>query len=203
MAGYSITDRVIGMVQRPKQNNEGLFSTRDNLSKNETYTFNISAGLRPAKWWRTNTSSFIFFQKTTGLVNNTNLSRNLFTCRLFTNNAFTLSKKLTGEINFWYAPSALGGLNKRGPVGNLTAGIQKRIFQEKAVLRLLLTDIFRMQIVNMDADWGAVVMNTKVRFETRTIRLAFTYNFGNRNVRTARERNSGLAEEQERAENRN
>ncbi len=48
-----------------------------------------------------------------------------------------------------------------------------------------------------------MVMNTKVRFETRAVRLAFTYNFGNRNVRAARERNSGLVEEQERAENRN
>ncbi len=79
-------------------------------------------------------------------------------------------------------------------------GMQKRILKEKGVIRLSVTDILRMQITDMNADYGSIKTDTKIRTETRTVRMSFTYNLGSKNVRNARERNPGLSEEAERAQ---
>jgi hypothetical protein len=77
-------------------------------------------------------------------------------------------------------------------------GIQKKLIQGAGRLRLTLTDVFHTQKWSGESIFGALYMKANGNNDSRRLRLNFTYNFGNQQVKAARNRSTGLDDEAKR-----
>ena len=70
------------------------------------------------------------------------------------------------------------------------AGLAKSLLKSKLLLKLSVSDIFNTQQIKMHADYQGVVSDKTVKPESRFLKLTARLNFGNKNVRNKRERQS-------------
>ncbi len=109
---------------------------------------------------------------------------------LYASNNLTLSSTLTIEVAGWYQTGNLQGFERTMPQGAVNFGVLKTIWTKKANLKLALDDPFnlaRYRFVATTARYRNVSVN---RWDNRVVRLTFTYNFGNLNVKSGSERRS-------------
>jgi hypothetical protein len=70
--------------------------------------------------------------------------------------------------------------------------------QKRASVKLSVTDIFLTNPWNATTDFGGVYIRGGGRWESRTFRVNFTYRFGSNEIKSARERKTGLESESKR-----
>jgi hypothetical protein len=107
---------------------------------------------------------------------------------------------MTGEITGVYNAPTVVGFFQAQALGSLNAGLQKQVFNKKATLRLSVTDMLQTNRVRNRVEYPGLDMNIYVRFETRIVRLNFTYTMGKATGKTTRRRNT-LEDEQKRIGN--
>jgi hypothetical protein len=111
---------------------------------------------------------------------------------------FTLPLGITAELNSFYNSPSINGMANQLGRGQVSVGAQKSFWDKKATLRLNLNDVFytmRFGASNTFANTDNLFVG---RFESRVLRASFTYNFGNKNIKTARQRRTGSEDEQRR-----
>ena len=69
---------------------------------------------------------------------------------------------------------------------------------DKATLRLAVSDLLRTNKINTDTQLNNLLLHTTYVGETRQIRLNFTYRLGNNKIKTKDSRESGLQNESQR-----
>jgi iron complex outermembrane recepter protein len=189
------TTEMVSQYQQRDTATGGIFSTQENLGKAYTFSAGISANLKPAKWWRLNSNVVIFRNVSKGMLGNVNTNTSITSFRVFLNNNVTLSKKLNAEAGFWYRPASLWGISNTGPLGNFSIGVQKKIIKGQGTIKLTVNDLFKMQKMKTAAVFGNLYTNSTAISENRAVRLGFSWNFGNKNVKSERERNNSLEDE--------
>jgi len=75
----------------------------------------------------------------------------------------------------------------------------KKIFQGKGSFNLNINDIFYTGITRSEANYGNIVYNLKSKYDSRNVRLNFSYRFGNSKI-DVRRRSVGSEEEQRRSQ---
>jgi iron complex outermembrane recepter protein len=201
-AGTSRTNNIVSQFQKTDSITNGIFSTNENLGTATNFSIGISANLKPVKWWRFNANTIVFQNNSKGKLGNTVANASITSYRVFINNNFILSKKMNAEMGFWYRPASLWGLSKTGPLGSLSIGIQRKLFKDNGVLKLNINDIFKMQKMKTTSTFGNISSESLAISENRTIRISFSYSFGNKKVKTERERNNGVEDESGRVKGR-
>jgi hypothetical protein len=78
-----------------------------------------------------------------------------------------------------------------------STGFSIKILHNKGVLTLNINDLFRMQQMHTSATFANLHTQSHAVSENRAVRLSFTFNFGNKQVKAERERKSGLEDEGE------
>jgi hypothetical protein len=201
-AGTSLSNNMVSQFQKKDSITNGIFSTNENVGTATNFSIGISANLKPAKWWRFNANAVVFQNVSKGRLGNTAANASITAYRIFLNNNFMLSKKMNAEMGFWYRPASLWGLSKTGPLGSLSAGIQRKMLSDKAVLKVNINDILKMQKMKTISTFGNISSESIAISENRTVRISFSYNFGNKKVKTERERNNGVEDESGRVKGR-
>ena len=115
---------------------------------------------------------------------------------LYTSNNFTLSKTLTAELSAWYNSASQYGFYRASPQGAFNIGVQKKLMDGKANLKLNVNDPFWLNQFNGVAKVQDIDFRVRSRWESRRVSLTFTYRFGNQNVKGERQRNSATSAEQ-------
>ena len=92
-------------------------------------------------------------------------------------------------------PSVWGGTYLAKSLGSLDIAFQKKIFNERISARLAFSDVFFTSYWRGDMQFGDLKIRGKGGWESRQIRLNLSYNFGNNQVKSARNRNTGLEDE--------
>jgi hypothetical protein len=77
------------------------------------------------------------------------------------------------------------------PFGNLNFAIAKTFWEKKGRLTLNLTDAFYSSKTAASIDYQDIKVNFLQRNESRSVRLAFSYSFGNQKLKAARSRSTG------------
>jgi iron complex outermembrane recepter protein len=201
-AGVSHTTDLVSQFQKTDTLTGGIFSTNENLGAATNFSIGISANLKPVKWWRFNANTVLFQNNSKGKLGTAVANASITSYRIFLNNNFTISKKMNAEMGFWYRPASLWGLSKTGPLGSLSAGIQRKMFNDKAVLKISINDIFKMQKMKTTSVFTNISSESLAISENRAIRISFSYSFGNKKVKTERERNNGVEDESGRVKSR-
>ena len=76
----------------------------------------------------------------------------------------------------------------------MDAGLQKKFWKDDASLKLSVTDLLMTMPWKGTSRFGGLYMIAGGRWESRQLKVNFTCRFGNRQVKNARNRNSGLEE---------
>jgi iron complex outermembrane receptor protein len=126
---------------------------------------------------------------------------NAFGLNIFMQHSLKFAKTYTAELSSFYnAPTIYMGSFKGRAMGGVDAGISKQIMKAKATIKASVSDIFYTQKFRATSDFAGQTMKISMRPESRQLKLAFNYRFGNTKVKPARQRSTGAEEETKRVQ---
>lgn len=178
------------------------FITKRNLASQDIVSLNFSLPIQLKSWWLLFTNANLFYSHYKADLGPGKLvDINITSGSVFAQNSFTLgdgySAEITGNFN---APSVWAGTFRSNAMGSLDAGVQKLLFQKKATVKLGFTDILKTLRWKGKSEFSGSNIVTTGNWESRQVRLNFTYRFGNNQVKQARQRDTGSDEEKKRTE---
>lgn len=177
------------------------FMSMQNLSTRKVATFTVSYPWAPVKWWSTFTNASVFNSRQeadfgTGKI--IDVSRTSFSA--FHQSSFTLPKNFGIQVSGFYSSPGIWGANfMTRRFWGVETGVTKKLFQERGMLKLGLSDIFFTMQWSGEMTYGALYNRGGGGWESRQIKASYTHTFGNTNVKGARKRATGLDDEQKRA----
>lgn len=115
-------------------------------------------------------------------------------------NTFKLGKGFTGELSgFYNSPTLWQGLFKSIAMYSIDGGIQKPFMKGKMNVKASVSDIFKTMKWKGTVDYANAHSVASGRWESRQFKINVTYRFGNTQVKSARQRKTGLEDENKRA----
>jgi hypothetical protein len=175
------------------------FVTSDNLDNQDNVSLTISFPIKLAKWWNIQTNFTGVYNHYNSIYLGEQLRISQASWNMYANSQFSLPKGWSAELSGWYNSRAFYGLYQAKPMGMVNAGLQKNILNKKGTIRLNVNDIFWTNRFRGRAVYKDIDFYVRSEWPSRQFRLTFTYNFGNQNVKGARQRNTGSDDLQKRA----
>ncbi|MEP7109229.1 MAG: TonB-dependent receptor [Ferruginibacter sp.] len=195
--GYSHVKDYSTMVTDTTGN--ATFIQQKNLATQQILSISIGAPLPIKKWWNGYANIWYNYQLFAGAINDKALSINIPSYGAYMQHSFTLGKDYTGEISGYYnGPSIWGATWKTKPQGGMDVGFQKAILQKKATIKISVTDIFKTNPWTATSDFGGTYIKGSGGWESRTFRVSFNWRFGSTQIKSSRERKTGLESEAKR-----
>ncbi len=186
------TDRI---VQLTTQND----STRiikaivGNLGTYKNYSANLSFPLEISKWWTMQNQFNFFYNQYSdmgGSVGDFNSSKFSYEFNIF--NSFKLSDKWGAEMSYNYISPYVYGVERAvKPNSSLNVGIQKSLFNNKAKIKFNISDIFLTSKYVGMLNYQNIDLSVLNRWTSRRANLSFIYNFGNKSIKSPRDRSTG------------
>ena len=176
------------------------FITQRNLATQDIVSLNISYPFQ-YKWYSIfgNLNTYYSHYKA-DLGVDRKVDLDVFAFTFFAQQSFRLGKGWTGEMSGWYtSPSIWQGTIKSRTMWSVDGGVQKTILKGNGNIKASVSDIFRTLKWKGTSDFAGQRTVASGNFESRQLKLNFTYRFGNSQVKAARQRKTGLEEETKRA----
>jgi iron complex outermembrane recepter protein len=172
------------------------FVQQKNLAKQEILNFNIGAPTPIRKWWNGYANFWYNYQMFSGKIGDNTVKNNVPSYGAYLQQSFTLGKDYTTEISGWYnGPSVWGGTWKTKSQGGVDVGLQKQLFNKQATIKISATDIFHTAPWKATNNFGGLYIKGGGSWESQTFRLNFTWRFGSSQIKSNRERQTGLESE--------
>jgi ferric enterobactin receptor len=197
---YSNTHNSIANVTQPVALNSRLIVNREvNLGTLHYVGLTLTAPMEPRRGWTIYNTAVVFYQRYSDELTgaNHNLSRVAFT--LSSAHTLALGQGWSADLNARYESTRLSGFQVLRPTGELTAGVQKSLWQGQGSLKLNVTDIFHTSFARVISTYDTYVDHYALRTDTRVATLAFSYRFGNAKLAPAVHHTDGAADEKRRA----
>lgn len=208
---YSRTGGI--MTQILEQNNvlKTTNVTKINIGYVENLGISFSIPMPITKWWFSNTYFNLYNNHYVGEIPKTTIESNgtsttiyqPFDARATSYSAnmthqFTLPRKYSVELSGWYLSPFIEGQLVGNPMGAVSFGIQKKMMNDKASIKLNINDIFWTQHFSGAFLFNDINVQLRNKWESRVVRINFSYRFGNSKIAGARQRNTGLEDEKNR-----
>ncbi|WP_207511618.1 outer membrane beta-barrel protein [Longitalea luteola] len=176
------------------------FVTQKNLATQDIVSLNISYPFQ-YKWYSIfgNLNAYYSHYKADlGVDRKVDLDVYAFT--FFAQQTFRLGKGWTGEMSgFYSSPSIWQGTIKSSKIWSIDGGISKTVLKGNGTVKASVSDLFRTLKWRGTSDFAGQHTLASGNFESRQLKLNFTYRFGNSQVKAARQRKTSLEEENKRA----
>ena len=171
------------------------FLTNDNIASQDNFSISIGAPVPIAKWWDS-------YLSVTGIVRSFDahfrddyvIKETFATLNLYGEQTFRLPQGWSLQLSGWFnAPSIDGAVFRRKAQGAMDFGIKKQLLDGKATASLSFGDILRTAgWSNVNDFTPGLYMRANGRWESRTVRLNLNYRFGNKNIKGAQPRKTGI-----------
>lgn len=197
--GYShVKDYAVQVLDTTNKN--ATYVQQQNLAVQEIYTFSINSPLMIKKWWNGYVSLWGNYQSFSGKITDRTLTMKIPTYGAYMQHSFTLGKDYTAEISGWFSgPGIWGATGKTKAQGSLDIGLQKKFLKKKLVVKLSATDLLATASPwRINSNFSGLIINGNGTWESRTVRLNLTYQFGSSQIKSARQRQTGLEDEKKR-----
>jgi hypothetical protein len=175
------------------------FITKKNLATQDITSLNISYPFQ-YKWYSlfANLNTYYSIYKADFGVGRT-VNVNVFACNLYAQQTARLGKGWTAELSgFWTSPSVWQGTFKSKSLGSLDGGLSKTILKGAGTVKASVSDIFHTLHWTGTSDFAGQYLQVKGNFESRQLKLYFSWRFGNTQVKAARQRKTGDEDESKR-----
>lgn len=197
--GYSHTKDLFTQVL-DTTNVRATFITNENLADQRNYTLTVNVPTPIAKWWEGFVSLTGFYSDFSAKFRDGYIAEQQYTAfNMYAEQTFRLPMGFSLQLSGWYNSRAFWGTLRSNPQGAMDFGIQKKVFNDKGEVRLRFGDILNT------AGWGGenlftpgLKMTAHGNWESRTVTLNFSYRFGSAEVKSARQRQTGLEDESKR-----
>ncbi len=172
-----------------------------NLSSSDYYGITLAAPVRLNKWWNMIHNANLYYNQFNGSLGSTTLNNGKPAFDYRVNNSFTMGGGWSSELNGNYTTGGQYGFMVLDPQWGIAAGVQKSLWQNRATLRLNVTDIFWTNLPKAVITYNNYIEKWHAYRETRVANLSFTWRFGKNTVQAARRRTTASEEERQRAGN--
>ncbi len=192
---YSRTeDVIINVLSLDPTQDQVVVQTNLNLAKLDYYGFTLTAPFSPVSWFNSINNLTLYYGLYRGNLANTNLNNGRPALNFNSNNNFTISKTWSAELNGMYRSREIYGFLDVNPLWSVSGGVQKQLWEKKAILKLNVSDIFYTQKVRATTELTDYRESFFQVRDSRVINFSFTYRFGSQ-VAPARKRTTGAEEE--------
>jgi hypothetical protein len=126
-----------------------------------------------------------------------------FGLTFFSQNSMKLGKdkSWTAELTgFYNAPTIYQGAFKAKSLWGVDAGVQKLILKGQGTLKASVSDVFHSMQFRGTNSFAGQESKFSARWESQQLKLNFSYRFGNKQVKAARQRATGSEEETKRTQ---
>lgn len=178
------------------------FMSKRNLATQDIVSLNISYPFQ-YKWYSffVNVNSYYSKYKANFGGGDRNVDLDVTALSFYMQNSFNLGKGYKAELSgFYSSPTIWQGTFKSIAMYSIDGGLQKTIFKGKGMLKASVTDIFRLMKFKGYTNFTGQFTEASGRWESRQLRLNFTYRFGNAQVKAARQRKTSIEEENKRTQ---
>jgi hypothetical protein len=196
--GYNHTKGVITSVTEQNDETKVTKQTVINLDELTSLDLSLSFPIQITRWWNSHQTINLFKNRYSSNYLGQRLDNGRLSGNFSTNHSFLLPGGFTAELNAWYNTPSAHGLSQMKGFGQVSMGLQKQLWDKKASVRVNITDLFLTAPVKGVIDYQNMDIRFRSSYESRTVRINFTYNFGNTTIKTSGNRRTGAEEEQNR-----
>ncbi len=177
------------------------FITRENLATQDIVSLNISYPFQHKGFSSfINLNSYYSHYKADFGAKGRQIDLDVFAYNLYMQNSLKFAKTWTVELSGWYtSPSIWQGTFETRAMGGIDGGMQKQVLKGKATVKATVTDLFLTMRWSSESNFAGQYVKASGGWESRQLRLNFTYRFGSNEVKDARQRKTGLEDENKRA----
>jgi len=190
---YAITNNYI--EQLTYQNGSSTILIPQNAGNRKMINLAISTPLQPTKWWNAYLSAEPYWQQHNTIISgfkiNTTTQQSSFGFNGYIGNWITLPKNYKVEISGWFSFQNTTTIYTAKPLGSINIGLSKSLLQNKATIKLAITDIANTQRWQQQVSTPQLQMNTYRKWESRNVSISLSYRFGNAKIKDARQRDIG------------
>lgn len=160
--------------------NDGIYYSRPgNIGKSEFFSLNANLQLPFTRWWSANAYSEVTHTRFKSKLYTEDLNTSGTFWYFSMNNSFKFNKGWSAELSGTYQTDMVSSQFVLLSRSNINIGVQKKLLQDKATIKLTANDIFYSNmnngiiksLQNTDANWTN-------KYDSRFIALTFTYSFG-------------------------
>lgn len=176
------------------------FITKKNLATQDITSINISYPFQ-YKWYSifANLNANYSKYKADFGGKDRKIDLDAFAFTFFAQQTFRLGKGWTGEMSGLYiSPSIWQGAFKSSEMWSIDGGLMKTVMKGKGTVKASVSDIFRTMRWRGTSSFAGQDLVAHGRWESRQLKLNFTYRFGSAQVKAARQRNTSQEEESKR-----
>ncbi len=186
-------------TQATDTSDNATFVQQKNLAQQQIVSFNIGAPTPIKKWWNGYINLWYNKQFFEGKIGENKVKEKVPSYGAYLQQSFTLGKDYSAEISGWFnGPSVWGGTWKTKPQGAVDLGLQKQILKKAGSIKIAATDIFHTAPWSAISDFGGVYIRGGGNWESQTVRVSFSYRFGSAQIKSSRDRQTGLETEAKR-----
>ena len=171
-----------------------------NLDYQRVINLSVSYPASITKWWSTYTNIGGYHKRNYAELGEgriVDIKANVLS--IYHQSTFKLPLDFAFELSGWYSsPAIWGAVYKTEAVYSIDAGIQKKLWNKRGNLKLSVTDIFLTTPWRGIQEFAGFYVDASGGWESRQIRLNFSYLFGNDQVKKSRKRKTGLEDEAKR-----
>jgi iron complex outermembrane recepter protein len=201
--GYSHTDdfftELTDRELDPQSKQETFFLTTRNLAKRDNYNISLNTPLPIKKWWNGYFSVWYNYSVNKadfgdGKIINLNVPGG----GLYNEHSFTLGKDWSLQASGWMNFGGLWGNFVNRTQGMMDLGIVKKIWDGDGTIKFSFNDVFKTARWSAYNQLGTLKMDGSGTWEGRRVGVSLNYRFGNKNIKSARSRETGLESEKNR-----
>ena len=189
-----IFSQILGVTEKSKG-----YITTENLAKQDIVSLNVSYPFQ-YKWYSVFANVNTYYSKYKADKGpQGKIDLDVFSFNVYAQQTFKLGKGWTGELSgFYTAPSIWQGTFKSIGMGGLDGGLSKTVLKNKGTVKIAVSDMFKTMKWKGTSDYGSQYTRANGNWESRQFKINFTYRFGSTQVKAARQRNTGLEDENKR-----
>ncbi|MBD0258882.1 MAG: outer membrane beta-barrel protein, partial [Cytophagales bacterium] len=198
--GYSrTTDVIVREVPGQVEERNETFVMANNLNNQDNVNLTLSFPVPIRKWWTIQNNVTVLYNQYNTVYLDEVYKVDVVSWNAYMANNFVLGKGFTGELAGWYNSAGLYGFFRSRPMGGFSLGVQKQVLHKKGNVKLNVNDPLWLNRFRGRTDFEQINFRIHSRWESRVARVTFTYNFGNQQVKAARQRTTGTEAERNRA----
>ena len=164
-----------------------------NLDDQRVLSASVSYPYSPRPWWSTYTSVTGYNTRNRADLGQGRLIDVQATvASLYHQSNFKLPADWSLEASGWFSsPSIWGAVYKTDTNYSIDLGVRKKIFKGRGDVKVALTDVFNTAPWRGVQDFAGFYVDASGGWESRQLRINFSYLFGNDQVKKARNRKTG------------
>ncbi|MBP8753441.1 MAG: TonB-dependent receptor, partial [Chitinophagales bacterium] len=190
---YSYTTDFFSSVSDTAADGAGYIQTL-NIGTQQVFGLNVSYPFSITKWWSTYTNAGVFSLHNEGVISDDRpIDLKQTTFNLYHQSTFNVTDKFSLELSGWFnSPSVWGAVFQTEANWSIDAGAQYKVFKERGNIKVAYTDLFNTAPWQAKQDIEGLYMDVEGGWESQQVRISFSYLFGNDQVKSSRNRKTGI-----------